>query len=679
MHVVGFLRSKPRLMVATVALVAMTVTGLIASPLSHARPLQQLGQEGLSDLELLFSAENAFIAPAQEEVTFTFEAKNASESPVEESTLEVYFSPTRVVSADDFDERLAAETLPDDVGVALAAQKLGDVGASDSRSVDVTIATTELAPLALQGDGVYLVYAVLEAGTDAAGQGEPRLAITPIVWRGTGTPTQTPLHTVVPLVLPASIDGMPTQSQLAELTSADGRLSANLDAAIQRGSTLAVDPRIVVATRAFGEDAPESATAFLTRLASAVNPKFSLQYADADLAAQAQLNLDAPLEPRGFSYLSGLAPNANLGAFDYSVPDVAWPRVNTMTEPALNFIAAAGFSTLFLDSRNLEPSAATSGTIGNTRVVSFDGMLQDAAAGALTGPTALARSASTSKLVAALALLNQSPQGTVPTNLGFDRGGAAARSVQSLLTTVSSLPWIAGSSINTVLAQQANFSLKPTPIAPERLEDLSRALGNEPKVAEYAAVLTRPRFLKELQRMRVLQYFGTALGPSTPGYTDATDAYFARDERTLNGVYVNATQNTNLLGTSSRVPVQISNDLPFTARIFGEVLASNTSLIIDESVIDRQSIEKKSSINVTIPVQTRVSAGSSSIIVRIYASNDLLVDEAVLPVTIRSSWESVALITLGVIIMLFFGFGIWRSVQRKRRQGFSKDLAASEN
>jgi hypothetical protein len=179
--------------------------------------------------------------------------------------------------------------------------------------------------------------------------------------------------------------------------------------------------------------------------------------------------------------------------------------------------------------------------------------------------------------------------------------------------------------------------------------------------------------------MRVLEFFAASVAPDTPGYADRVTEYFERDSSTLQAVRITTSSTTNLIGTSTRLPIQITNDLPFAALVTATTVAANSSLLVEEPESAPTTIAQKSSVNITVPVRARVSAGQTSLVVTIFAQDGLPIDDAVLDVNIRSSWESVALSVLGLLVASFFGFGIWRSIRSKRQQALAQDSSPNQS
>jgi hypothetical protein len=674
MRVPGLFRVSSRFMSAAVALVLSVP--LLGWPNAHASSV--VGAETETSDVLLARASlapaSALIVADAETASFSLEIQNDESDALRVNSVAFFVDRDRVVSSADLAQRLSDIALPADIDIASASLPAETIAAGDRSVQTLETPVSALLLPEVNGAGVYLMYARV-----AVEGGEPIVAATPFVWQGTGVVEQTPLHTVVPLVLPSTIDGMPNLSELSELTSSGGRLASTAAAAIGFGSTLAIDPRLIAATDTFGESAPTSATILLAQLQAAANPAFALQFADADLSSQGQLGLAAPLTPQGFGYLVDEPARDIESSFAFSLPGVAWPRENSVTTEALSFMERSGFSTVLMSSDNLSASQETGGSLGSSRVLAFTQVLQDSAAAALSGETAIARSAGSARLVSHLALINQGATPSIPLNLGLDRAGASVRDAAPLLETLSALPWLQPVGIEAVLSQQGSFSVKNQPVAPEQLEVLRKALDNEPVIDTYGSVLVTPIFLTQLQRMRVLEFFAASVAPDTPGYADRVTEYFERDSSTLQAVRITTSSTTNLVGTSTQLPIQITNDLPFAALVTATTVAANSSLLVEEPESAPTTIAQKSSVNITVPVRARVSAGQTSLVVTIFAQDGLPIDDAVLDVNIRSSWESVALSVLGLLVASFFGFGIWRSIRSKRQQALAQDSSPNQS
>ena len=105
------------------------------------------------------------------------------------------------------------------------------------------------------------------AAACALGAGSMASAAIPIATAAKTTPVR--VAVVLPLTVPAT-DGSFVGSEALELyTSPTGTLTRQLDQVIDTPVTLAIDPMLIASIRKLGTSAPESATAWLDRLALA--------------------------------------------------------------------------------------------------------------------------------------------------------------------------------------------------------------------------------------------------------------------------------------------------------------------------------------------------------------------------------------------------------------------------
>ncbi|MEB4614880.1 DUF6049 family protein, partial [Leucobacter sp. M11] len=188
----------------------------------------------------------------------------------------------------------AGQALP--LGNLIATVPLPALEPGESESVTVTLSGDQLPLTEADPAGVYLFRVT----------GAPGLSDTasPIVWRAPQASAVQPLSTVIALRFPAEVAAMPSAAVLDELFSPGGPLGRLLDAGIASGAVLAIDPSLIAAIRARGTDAPAAAVEWLERLRTAPNETFPLPFADADLAAQAQLGYSRPLQPENLTFVT---------------------------------------------------------------------------------------------------------------------------------------------------------------------------------------------------------------------------------------------------------------------------------------------------------------------------------------------------------------------------------------
>lgn len=558
-----------------------------------------------------------------------------------------------------------------------------------------------------------------------------------IVWRGAGGLTRVQLTTIVPMALPETITSLPRRGQLDDLMGDGSELDALLTTAEARGATLAVDPRVVAGVRVYGTSASAASRDFVERLSTTNAPTFALQFADADPSAQAALDFTRLLAPEGLSFASrfgtftpqdpaaqanppeesraaspaepadasddetapggdtatgsegnasvpedpatdGVPSITELTAVESSLPGTAWPATDTITGEVLDLLVRNGYSRVLASDENV--SIAGGGARGSLNGIEYlvsDTALDDAARSALDASTETGHRSGVALTSALLVLRAQA--GAPGAVLAFDRGATPESPYAAeLLDTISALPWV--DPVAPEALPEATATLLPAAEAadPDRTEALKDAVAREPLVRDYSRVLVDPANLIDLQRVRLLQLFSARYTTANSNFTAAADRSAERDAATLDGVNVVTSTHTQLVGTTSRVPVQVRNTLPFDALVTAVAVPTNAALIVTGKELEPALIPSESSSNILVPVRARVSSGESGLAVELTAaSGGEVVTSGMLAISIRSSWESVALGSLAVLTAAFFGFGIWRSI-RRRSKASSEDTGIVE-
>lgn len=540
---------------------------------------------------------------------------------------------------------------------------------------------------------------------------------------GTGATTPTPtvqLGIIVPLVLPSDVRTVPTRRQLEDLTPG---WDALLTEARSHQATLAIDPRIIAGIRAYGEEAPENARALLERMSLLSLPTFMLQFADADPAAQAALGYSKLLAPSSLDFVSRFGSGAEAAAGPNSTgpnptgdddadPDAdadadadsdgagdapadsedptensadplepalptlaellawpvttsaAWPAEGAVDQATMKLLEASGISTVVLDSSNVSGNDTPRAAIGSRSALITDAALGAAARSAIGGTTASERNAGTARVGALLALAAQG--GSAGLLVGLDRGAIGnAEDPSALLEELSSFDWVTSSLVNSL--PEGAASLRAGDTLEERRELLRTAAGRETSVNELGAVLVHPEYLSGYQRTRLLELFATRFAEPGVDFPEIAASFRKRDAELLEGVRAISTEHTQLVGTSTRVPVQLHNSLPFEALVSVRVDPSSAALSITERDYPDIAVPAEANQRILVPVHSRVSSGESGLVVSVSAATgDPTVFTGTISISIRSVVETIALWTLGGLAALLLGFGIWRSLRRTR-------------
>ena len=345
---------------------------------------------------------------------------------------------------------------------------------------------------------------------------------------------------------------------------------------------------------------------------------------------------------------------------------VAWPAEGSADQGTLELLRLANIDAFVLDSDNIDrASGGPRVSLEQGSALITDAALADAARTALSAPNEVQRAAGVSRLSAHLLLAAQN--GSEDLVLGLDRGAVGdAEDPALLVEQLRALDWVAPTGIADL--DEGEALLRGSDTLEERRELLRAAVGRESSVSELGAVLVHPEYLSGYQRARLLELFATRHAAPGVDFDEVASRYRERDAELLEGVRAITTERMQLVGATTRVPVQLHNSLPFEAVVDVQVVPASAALAVQEPRFASVAVPAEGNERVLVPVHSRLSSGESGLVVTVAAtSGDLTVFTGTLPISIRSGVETIALVVLGALASLLLGFGIWRSVRRRRR------------
>lgn len=349
----------------------------------------------------------------------------------------------------------------------------------------------------------------------------------------------------------------------------------------------------------------------------------------------------------------------------------AWPAGGRADSETLELLERSGIRQLVLSSDAVTRTGGPRAALGDAEATVTDAGLDAAARRALAGASETERSAGLADLAARLVIEAQS--GSTGVVIGLDRGAVGdAADPATLLDALDRFTWATPTAVSDQPVGSAR--LDESGPSEDRLELLRSAANREASVAEVGAVLVHPEYLSGYQRTRLLELFATRYADPDVDFADMAAAFRARDAELLDGVQAISTEHIQLVGSSTRVPVQIKNALPFDAVVTVQVDPASAALSVSERRFADVLVSAEANERVLVPVRSRVSSGESGLVVGISTVDGThTVFTGTLSITIRSSVETIAFWVLGVLASALLGFGIWRSIRRRRarrdRQG----------
>lgn len=590
-------------------------------------------------------------------------------------------------------------------------------------------ATIPAAQLTLDGWGVRGISASLTLDSK-----DKATARSSVVINSGAAPAPVSVAVAIPLTTQAGQTGLIPAATLATITSNDGLLTRELDAVLNRPVGIMLDPRIIASIRALGTTAPESATAWLDRLASASNPIYPLSYADADLSAMSQAGAAQVLAPSSFAYAldkanfvdlppptetpkpstARLQPGSSdsttttpttpapeptptptpspvpsleqLLDWNYSSTSLAWPRDDTSVATDLPFFAASGLSSTILSSSNVSfpDDAAPAGVArsGDSTVLVSDDTVSRAlreAAGALT-PTE--RQRSLSDLASGLAVVADSGGSATPILATFDRSAPSdGNTLSDALSTIEQLPWASPLPFDSLLTQtpSVNATVIDSREAPDRIAQVASLLGSENQVAAFSSVLTDPAPLLGQNRADLLSLLANSWAPNTGGWSVAVQSRAEEVAKTLAGVSIVAGSPITLLGNTADMPVLVQNTLPYPVNVTLRLSPSNFRLVVEDQVTI--TVEARSSKQARVPIKSGVANGDTTVRVELVSPTGVLItpEPTYIPVNVSADWEVAGTWLVSSVVALLLVVAAFRLIrQRRRSQGAEMSVDADD-
>lgn len=381
---------------------------------------------------------------------------------------------------------------------------------------------------------------------------------------------------------------------------------------------------------------------------------------------------------------------------------IAWPSGESVSRASLGFLRSQGLPIVLWDHADSATADGPVGTAAGATLLLGDQAVEESLTAFLLADTNASR-AHAAAVVSALTAID-GEAGAGPAIVALDRAViATAPEPTRVFDLLADLPWVDPAPLasivpeaitdeqlaseaadeptmprpsveslvpNTALIEAGNDASSETDAPPTfdaRVSALDAALERETDVVDYSRVLVEPDLLIDYQRDRILTHASSGTREARDVFAELDEAYRERDRDLLDGIRIVDTEHTRLLGTSSRIPIQLRNTLPFDAAVQGDISATSAALTVDEPAIQPLQIAAGNSTNHLVPVSARVSNGVTGLLVSI---DDTHEGESItsrrLEIIIQSDIEIIALASLATLAVGFFGVGTFRSIRQHR-------------
>ncbi|MFO7690977.1 MAG: DUF6049 family protein [Cryobacterium sp.] len=664
-------------------------------PSAAAQPKSQTTEESAARLTVTPATLDPLTPDDDLQLIITIE--NTTTSALQTGQLDVYLARRALTTRVALENWLAADESTNRGDMLASEPDTPTVPAGATISVPVTVPAESVTLGPRNNWGARGIAATLQTGNDAELEGRGTF-----VWFLDDEITPVNLGLVMPLTTPRNSTGLISAEELADYTSSTGPLTRRLDSIANRQVAIAIDPMIIASIRILGSAAPDSAVAWLERLRLAGNETFPLQYADADLSVQAQAGATEVLEPIAFDHAidpalftepapaeAGVEPNliaavpptsAELVDWNYTRTDVAWPRAATVAGGDMKFLSGEGLSTTILSETNVTRSEiptpnAVVALPGGTGVVTTDA-LSAAISTAVTATTDSAWREAVAEASSRLAVISAEDPGMVRTVLAaFDRdwSGSGDRTDQTL-NALQGVAWETPASMQAVLgaAPASDVNLQSRPVARARLARVEALLDRNAELNAFATALSTPQAVTAPERLRLLALLGNSWADAPQLWTERVAANLALSTDTLSAVTITTRGPVNVVGSTVPFPITLNNTLDQAVNVRMRVVPTNGRLIVDSDL--ETTIDANSARAVTVPVSAAVGNGDVALVVTLFTPDGTVIGDAVpIEVNVQADWEGLGAGIFAGFVVLFFGFGVWRNIVRRRRERADPD------
>lgn len=490
-----------------------------------------------------------------------------------------------------------------------------------------------------------------------------------------GEASPTTLALAAPIDSRVGDSGLLDADQLEAATEIGGAARTAFDAAMGANATIGVDPAFGASAAALGDEAPEVATDWIDR---ADRPgTYPLLYGGADPIAQVRAGV-YPLEPLAIPRADDDPLPATTGSIGTRQPVIDATEA-VVQQQELESLAGAGtvlLSTALLDEElsGTTPSAHLS--VGGVDALAADAQLQELIHASVDADAATA-AAVRAQVVALLATITRE-RPSDPRTLAAMLPSSSRGDSADLLADLAEAQFIETADIDAALDVPQRGATLIQVDDPQRnvgAELVTGALEQEAEVARIASIVDEPAALLAELRLAVLAALPDAGREVTEADRLAIDALGGTMSEVRNAVQLVSGSAIHAVGESVGLPITITNELDVPANVVLSVRATNALVSVPESELE-VTIAPTSQQRVQVPIDV-VGTGTLRIVVQLHTPDGVPLGQIQqLQVTAQPTIEVAVAWTLGIAIVLLLGFGILRSVLKRRRGQARGDIDA---
>lgn len=375
---------------------------------------------------------------------------------------------------------------------------------------------------------------------------------------------------------------------------------------------------------------------------------------------------------------------SDLLAWNYTSTAIGWPAAGQVARTDLNVFAASGLTTTILSSGNVEQSdfftPNTAVTLPTGLGLVSDTVLSAAIRAAAEATTEDDWRVNVSEAAALLAIVSAENPNSVRTLLvTFDRSSAtSATRVGQTLAALDTTAWSNAAPLQSALdsTPATTVSFQDEAIDSKRVTLARSVLDREGAIAEFSTILADPVVVTAPARLDLLALLDTSWTSPESGWEDQVRASLAASFDLMHAVTVTTRGPIIVVGSKVDLRITLNNALDQAVTVRAEIVPSNGRLVVGETL--ETTIQPNSAQAVSVPLSAAVGNGDVVLRVTLFTLNGTpLGQPAPIDVSVRADWEGVGASIFAILVVGFFGFGIWRNIARRRRERASEASASA--
>ncbi|GAA3591996.1 DUF6049 family protein [Agrococcus terreus] len=638
---------------ATALAAAAAATALLVAPVVGSEPAAATTAPAAEGPTLTIAPTDPLLSEG-EELELELRLENPGDAVLPASTVEVLLTSSPIGTRYGLSRWFEGQAL-------FASAPVAQVEVPAAAAGDAATATVTIDAEALGLDGrQWGAYGI------GATDGSLAMATSVVVRDEPGESSPTRLALAAPIDSGAT-EGLLDADDLERTTALGGQAREALDAAIDAGATIGADPLLAASAAALGEDAPQAAEAWLERVDRPET--YPLQFGNADPIAQVRAGA-YPVEPIGIPRDDApmLPPGAAAIGTRQPVIDAT---AAVLTADDLRGLGTAG--TVVLTTANLDELLVGSTPSAHARVEGVDVVAADAelqslvrAAGRDEG---VAASDSRARALGLLATVTRE-RPSDPRTLAAMLPASSTGDVAALLADLDDATFVETVGIDAALDAPVRDAVLAADDDPQRdagAQLVRAALDQEAEAAQVASIVDDPSTLLAGLRLDLLLALPDAGRSVTEADRVAIDGVAGALADIRHAVRIVGGSDIQAVGTSLPLPITLTNELEVETTVVLTVRPSNALVTVPDPEVE-VTVAPGSQQRVQVPIEI-VGAGTVLMIAQLQTPDGVSLGQIqTVRVAARPTIEAVVAWTLGIGIALLLGFGVWRSV-RKRRSG----------